>query len=424
MATTAQATYNQAGLSGAFDKNKFNAQFHAIHQGDFEALRPRAQATPNMTLQVQAATVQSFYRHVYFNNAQSTFAGGNSPTLTAPTTNPRIDLLYLSDTGVLTVLQGTEAASPVPPAYPDLSKNFPICEVFLRVGMTTIVNFEDSGANPTQGYIYRDVRPWFWSGGVSAHGSLTGLTGTDHHTQYALLAGRALGQTLQGGTAASEKLILESTAHATKGSIRVKDALELDDKAADPATAGYVQRNGASLRFHDGTAARDILMSNKAAGGDLSGTYPNPTVAKLQARTLASTAPADGQVIKWNNGLMQWEPATLAATLEAGTWSDVTGSRTFATAYTNSSGKKRRVSITVACAHGSAPSQNCFAEVLVAGAIIARAGKATTASELGLAATLYFQLFVEVPNGSTVQLNKNESGGGTVTLHKWLEMDE
>lgn len=50
------------------------------------------------------------------------------------------------------------------------------------------------------------------------HGSLTGI-GDDDHTQYALLAGRASGQSLTGGTAASESLTLESTSHGTKGSI-------------------------------------------------------------------------------------------------------------------------------------------------------------------------------------------------------------
>lgn len=46
-----------------------------------------------------------------------------------------------------------------------------------------------------------------------------------------------------------------------------------------------------------------------AAGGDLSGTYPNPTVARLQGRSVASDAPADGQVLKWSAANNRWEPA-------------------------------------------------------------------------------------------------------------------
>lgn len=48
------------------------------------------------------------------------------------------------------------------------------------------------------------------------HGGTGGLA-DDDHTQYALLAGRATGQTLKGGTGSGDDLTLESTNHATKG---------------------------------------------------------------------------------------------------------------------------------------------------------------------------------------------------------------
>ena len=64
------------------------------------------------------------------------------------------------------------------------------------------------------------------AGGVTVHGLLTGLD-VDDHLQYALLAGRAGGQTVIGGLAASENLTLQSTAHATRGRVRVQDYLQL-----------------------------------------------------------------------------------------------------------------------------------------------------------------------------------------------------
>lgn len=87
--------------------------------------------------------------------------------------------------------------------------------------------------------------------GVTDHGLLSGLT-DDDHTQYALLAGRAGGQTLIGGTGAGETLILQSTSHATRGAIIISDWIEVGT-ATDSATTGdaVFGLTGAARMFYD-----------------------------------------------------------------------------------------------------------------------------------------------------------------------------
>lgn len=116
--------------------------------GGYNPLKPSAQAEPNMTVAVASGNVR-------FGDTNLNFAGGNSPSFTAPTTpgDNRIDLLCLDYNGTLSIIQGTATSgTPVVPDYP--VGKFVVCEVFLRNGATSIKDTDDT----TNGYIYNDAR--------------------------------------------------------------------------------------------------------------------------------------------------------------------------------------------------------------------------------------------------------------------------
>jgi hypothetical protein len=105
------------------------------------------------------------------------------------------------------------------------------------------------------------------------HSTLSGLTtGDAGHTQFAMLAGRAGGQTLQGGTAASENLILESTANATKGLVFTKDTFRPFTDASFSGSWSGLDLGGPSNNF------RDLYTKGELKGARLenytSGTLP------------------------------------------------------------------------------------------------------------------------------------------------------
>jgi hypothetical protein len=82
------------------------------------------------------------------------------------------------------------------------------------------------------------------------HDEIGGLTDGDAgHTQFSMLAGRAGGQAIIGGTAASENLTLESTAHATKGKILVKDSFQAFTDAAYSSGWAGTDLGGSGNRF-------------------------------------------------------------------------------------------------------------------------------------------------------------------------------
>lgn len=111
------------------------------------------QATPNLTLKVSPGSC-------YINGVRVDYAGGNSPSFTAPVTHPRIDLLTINSAGTLVRNAGVEASSPAEPTCP--VNEIPICLVYNRVGQTSVRETDTTG----QGYVYKDVRRFLSGGNV------------------------------------------------------------------------------------------------------------------------------------------------------------------------------------------------------------------------------------------------------------------
>lgn len=135
-ATTAGANA-QASQYNDLRKDAYGGSMLLVHE----------QASPNMTVYVEPGVA-------YVGATRVIYAGGNSPSITNPVTNPRIDLITIDSAGTIAVTAGTEAASPSAPAYP--ANKLVLAEIYLRTTGTTIRDTDQGSGH----YIKNDVRPF------------------------------------------------------------------------------------------------------------------------------------------------------------------------------------------------------------------------------------------------------------------------
>jgi hypothetical protein len=157
----------------------------------------------------------------------------------------------------------------------DLSGSFPNPAVAALRGRSVAATAPTDGQVLTWSASATSWLPSSPATGVTAHDALSGLNGDDH-PHYLLGDGsRALSGNLNAG------------------------GFRLTSLAAASA-------NGDAVRFEQAVKAGDT------AGGDLSGSFPNPAVSALQGHAVSTTAPQDGQVLTWQADLTTWVPKTLA----------------------------------------------------------------------------------------------------------------
>lgn len=96
--------------------------------------------TPVVMLKVEPTETASMYvriraGRVNYGTANLEISDQLSPIFTAPTSNSRIDLIYITTAGVVAVSTGTAAATPVAPDY---DSKIVLAEVTIAAGQTTI----------------------------------------------------------------------------------------------------------------------------------------------------------------------------------------------------------------------------------------------------------------------------------------------
>ncbi|MCB0153277.1 MAG: hypothetical protein KDF65_00675, partial [Anaerolineae bacterium] len=82
----------------------------------------------------------------------------------------------------------------------------------------------------------------------------------------------------------------------------------VDGLQGNPVSAGTPALNEV-FTWQSGQWKSYEPLAGGPAGGDLANDYPNPTVTNIRGKSVFNTDPNNGQVLRWNNAEARWEPA-------------------------------------------------------------------------------------------------------------------
>ncbi len=124
--TSQTASVYKANIDAGFAVADRLAWAFAPHEQDVGSPQP------DMTLRLEAGAI-------FDGGTLTEVAAQDTAVITAPSVNPRIDRVVIDrGTGAVSVVTGTEAASPTPPAVP--AGKVPVAQVALTTGSTEITN--------------------------------------------------------------------------------------------------------------------------------------------------------------------------------------------------------------------------------------------------------------------------------------------
>ena len=293
-----------------------------------------AQGTPDMTVAVASGSV-------IVAGTTATVSSGNVTVGTADATNPRFDLITVNNAGTKACTAGTAAANPVFPAIPAdsvvlaaiyvpandgdidadqiIDKRVSVIQVINDSTFTAASTTNVNSATATKTYIDTEIAALeVLEAGIrtSIDTSNPGFLSTD----VSLAGGLAGGDTLTGGTAASENLLLASTAHATKGSIFLLDGNPTYTAAPAPifgiSSARTITANYASQKQPTWLidAATYVMTTSGNSGAiPLIGIDWNPTYknANAVAAHLAASSSGVSGVLLYDRAVIKADGATI-----------------------------------------------------------------------------------------------------------------
>lgn len=161
-----------------------------------------------------------------------------------------------------------------------------------------------------------------WSTSGTTINYMTGNVGIGTATPGAML--EIAGQVkITGGTPGAGKILTsdasglatwETPAAGNPGTVisvtSANSYLSIINTTSTPVITANIGTVSNTLAAGDDARFTDSRPPAGNAGGDLSGTYPNPTVAKINGNAVASTTPVTGQVMRWTGS--QYAPVNFS----------------------------------------------------------------------------------------------------------------